>query len=268
MTCATSCSRFCASRRPGSWYTAAGNGELRVAALPGRGPRRQARMPDKALAAIYIQGQSYDWCTSHMTGTLNVVLLSEPFGGVIPGARGAVLSALLRTDARLTGRQVHALVSERHSLWSVQEALKAWVQLGVVHTEIVGRAAVHAVNEDHYAVAPLRSLLDPMAALTNTVVGVVGDAVEAVIVFGSVARGQAHGGSDIDLAVIAHSSWEGRVDLEDAVRKRMGNDCDVLVFTTKDFARLAAAHEPILDEILADGIPLVGKMPRIKIGAA
>ena len=127
------------------------------------------------------------------------MLLNEPFGGVIPGARGAVLSTLLRTDAGLTGRQVHALVSDRHSLWSVQEALKAWVQLGVIRTQIVGRAVVHAVNEDHFTVAPLRSLLDPMTALTETAVQIAGDSVQAIILFGSVARGEAHEDSDIDL---------------------------------------------------------------------
>jgi predicted nucleotidyltransferase len=196
------------------------------------------------------------------------MLLNEPFGGLIPGARGAVLSALLRTDARLTGRQVHALVSDRHSLWSVQEALKAWVLLGVVDTEIIGRAVVHSINEDHYALTPLRSLLDPMTALTNTAAQIVGEDVEAVIVFGSVARGEAKEGSDIDLAVIAQSDWGGRVDLEDAVQKRLGNDCDVLVFTVKEFTGLAAAHEPVVDEILVDGIPLIGAVPRVNNGAA
>ena len=194
--------------------------------------------------------------------------MNEPFGGLIPGARGAVLSALLRTDARLTGRQVHALVSDRHSLWSVQEALKAWVLLGVVDTEIIGRAVVHSINEDHYAVRPLRSLLDPMTALTNTAAQIVREDVEAVIVFGSVARGEAREGSDIDLAVIAQSDWGGRVDLEDAVHKRLGNDCDVLVFTAKEFTGLAAAHEPVVDEILVDGIPLIGAVPRVNNGAA
>jgi predicted nucleotidyltransferase len=196
------------------------------------------------------------------------MLLDEPFGGLIPGARGAVLSALLRTDARLTGRQIHALVSDRHSLWSVQEALKAWVQLGVVQTEIIGRAVVHTINEDHYTVTPLRSLLDPLEALTETAAQIVGEDVEAVIIFGSVARGEAKGGSDIDLAVITQSAWEGRVDLEDGVRKRLGNDCDVLVFTGKDFMSLATAHEPVVDEILIDGIPLIGAMPRVQAGGA
>src|SRR5665811_683962 len=46
------------------------------------------------------------------------MFFSEPFGGVIPGARGAVLAALLRTGEQLTGRQVHSLVSDDHRLWS------------------------------------------------------------------------------------------------------------------------------------------------------
>jgi len=58
----------------------------------------------------------------------------EPFGGVLPGARGAVLAVLLRTGEPLTGRQIHGIVSEGHSLWSVQEALKALTQLGLVET--------------------------------------------------------------------------------------------------------------------------------------
>jgi polymorphic toxin system nucleotidyltransferase-like protein len=142
------------------------------------------------------------------------MLLNEPFGGVIPGARGAVLSTLLRTDAGLAGRQVHALVSDRHSLWSVQEALKAWVQLGVIRTQVVGRAVVHVINEDHFTVTPLRSLLDPMTALTETAAQIAGDSVQAIILFGSVARGEAREGSDIDLAVIAIHSG---INAKDAI---------------------------------------------------
>src|ERR1700733_6721283 len=127
------------------------------------------------------------------------MLLDEPFGGVIPGARGAVLSTLLRTDARLTGRQVHALVSDRHSLWSVQEALKAWVQLGVVHSELIGRSVVHTINEGHYTIAPLRSLLDPIAALTKTAAEIVGEDVEHAIFFVAAACGETKEGRTLDL---------------------------------------------------------------------
>ena len=200
------------------------------------------------------------------------MLFSEPFGGVIPGARGAVLAALLRTDAPLTGRQVHALVSDDYSLWTVQEALKVLTQLGLVITQTIGRASAHTINDDHVSVAPLRVLLDPITALTETIRKSVGDdvkhEVKTVILFGSIARGEANLYSDVDLAVIAPAGWDGRTDLEDAVRTRLGNNCDVLVFTSEDFTRLSGTGEPVVREILTDGVALIGSIPRMKsVGA-
>jgi predicted nucleotidyltransferase len=203
-----------------------------------------------------------------MTGRFEYMLFSEPFGGVIPGARGAVLAALLRTDAPMTGRQIHALVSDDYSLWTVQEALKALTQLGLVNTQTIGRSGVHTINENHVSVAPLRSLLDPITALTDTVREAVGEDVKTVILFGSIARGEAKLHSDVDLAVIAPAGWEGRTDLEDAVRIRLGNNCDVLVFTSEDLARLSSTGEPVVREILTTGIALIGSIPRITSGAA
>ncbi|HJV15465.1 MAG TPA: nucleotidyltransferase domain-containing protein [Propionibacteriaceae bacterium] len=203
-----------------------------------------------------------------MTGNLEHVFFGEPFGGVIPGARGAVLAALLRTDAPLTGRQIHATVSDDYSLWTVQEALKVLTQLGLVNTQQIGRAGVHTINEDHVAVAPLRALLDPIAALTDTVREAAGDDVKAVILFGSIARGEAKWHSDVDLAVIAPASWDGRTDLEDVVSTRLGNNCDVLVFTSEDFARLSSKGEPVVREILTTGVALIGSIPRVKSGVA
>jgi len=191
------------------------------------------------------------------------MLFGEPFGGVIPGARGAVLAVLLRTDAPLTGRQIHALLSDEYSLWTVQEALKALTQLGLVNTQTVGRAGVHTINEDHVSVAPLRALLDPITALIYTVREAVGTDVKAVILFGSVARGEANIYSDVDLAVIAPAGWDGGADLEDAVRMRLGNNCDVLVFTPEDFTRLADIGEPVVREILTSGVALIGSIPRM-----
>ncbi len=191
------------------------------------------------------------------------------FGGLIPGASGVVLAALLRTGSPMTGRQVHGLVRDQFSLWSVQQALASLVGLGVVDSRTVGRAMVHTINEDHYAIQPLRVLLDPFAALREAAQRSVGSSVDAVILFGSVARGEATADSDIDLAVLASPDWDGRSELEDAVRARLGNDCDVLVFTPEEFSRLAATgDEPVVAKILADGVFLLGSLPQSKVGVA
>ncbi len=203
-----------------------------------------------------------------MTGILSGMFFSEPFGGVLPGARGAVLAALMRTGTQMTGRQIHGMVSDRFSLWSVQEALKALTELGMVETQSIGRAGVHTINESHVAVTTLRSLIDPVAILTTTVTSVIDPRVETVLVFGSIARGEATASSDVDLAVIAHADWDGRVELQDAIRSRLGNACDVLVFTAAEFRRLAQSGEPVVQDILRDCLAIIGTKPRIKAGAA
>lgn len=197
------------------------------------------------------------------------MFFNQPFGGVVPGARGAVLAALLRTGTPLSGRQIHGLVGDDHSLWTVQQALTALTRLGVVETQMVGRAGQHTINEDHVSVRALRTLLDPIAALGDVVtdaIQVARDEVSGVILFGSIARGEATSESDIDLAVIASSGWDQCSELEDAVRTRLGNDCDVLVFTASEFARSAANGEPVVLDILRDGVALIGSMPQSPVG--
>lgn len=193
----------------------------------------------------------------------------EPFGGLFPGVRGAVLAALLRTGAPLTGRQIHSLVRDEFSLWSVQQALAGLVKLGIAEVSVVGRAHLHAVNEQHYAIPHLRALLSPIEALRAVVREAVGDAVVAVILFGSVARGESTSQSDVDLAVVADFTWPGRIALEDAVRTRVGNDCDVLVFDPDEFSRLAHAdEEPVIKDILAEGVVLHGVVPNLSTAVA
>ena len=86
--------------------------------------------------------------------------------------------------------------------------------------------------------------------------------VRNIRVFGSVARGEATAASDVDLVVLAPPGWDGRSELEDVVRARLGNDCDVLHLTREQFTRAPKDREPVVAEILRDGVALVGAMPR------
>lgn len=185
----------------------------------------------------------------------------QPFGGLLPGARGAVLAVLLRTGGALTGRRVHSLVSDRHSLSAVQQALRELEQLGLITTEVVGRAGVHRINEQHESIAHLSALRSPLEMLKRVITTTV-SGVEAVLVFGSVSRGEAGRDSDVDLAVIADQDWDGRADLAQAVHDRLGNDCDVLHLTSSEFTRSPAEREPVVGEILRDGVVLMGELPR------
>lgn len=124
-------------------------------------------------------------------------------------------------------------------------------------------AGVHHINESHAAIAPLRSLASPIEMLTRVVREAV-RVVDAVIVFGSVARGDAHADSDIDLVVIAPTEWAGRADLQQQVQERLGNACDVLHLTREHVELAPEDRESVVADVLVDGIALVGKASKAK----
>ena len=64
--------------------------------------------------------------------------------------------------------------------------------------------------------------------------------------------------SDVDLAVLAPEGWNEALVLQEAVWEDLGNDRNVLVFTQDEFQAKAEA-EPVVAEIMRDGIPLVGR---------
>jgi len=190
------------------------------------------------------------------------MFFNVPFSGLIPGARGAVLAVLLRTGKPMTGRNVHAMVGAGHSLWAVQEALKELVLVGLVEADAYGRSMLYRLNEGHALVPSLRAMAYPVDVLTHVVSGA-SDGADAVILFGSIARGESGPGSDVDLAVIAPTGWDGALALQDAVWEGLGNNCDVLVFTADEFVAKSET-EPVVGDILRDGVPLVGTMPRLR----
>ncbi|MDR0365717.1 MAG: nucleotidyltransferase domain-containing protein [Bifidobacteriaceae bacterium] len=187
------------------------------------------------------------------------------FGGLIPGAKGSVLAVLLRTGKPMSGRHIGGMIGQRHSLWAVQTALKELAATGLVEAETYGNSTLHKLNEQHIWVPLLRAMASPVESLRQ-VVAEASAGAGSVILFGSIARGEAQPGSDVDLAVIAPAGWDGALHLQDAVWERLGNACDVLVFTESEFLA-KAAFEPVVADIIRDGIPLAGAVPRLRVRA-
>ena len=191
------------------------------------------------------------------------MFVSEPFGGLIPGAQGAVLQILLRTGVPLTGRQVHKITEDTHSLTAVQAALKSLVAMGVLESTPAGRAILYTANNDHVAVPTLRQLMDPRELLRAVVNDLVADDPEvvSVVLFGSAARGEARRDSDIDIAVLTSNDkeWERRWRFREDVEHRFGGSCDVLVFSVGEFETLAGTGaEPVVSDVIRDRFSLYG----------
>jgi predicted nucleotidyltransferase len=190
---------------------------------------------------------------------------NEPFGGLIPGAYGAVLATLLRTSTPMTGRQIHRVAGT--SQQTAQRVLHDLARLGIAEVQPAGSARLYTLNRNHAAVPALRQLVQPLNLLRDAITEAVADdhgKVQALILFGSVARGDATRDSDIDLLVIADEDWNGRGGVRRAVSTRFGGECDVLQYTTEQFVQWAqSGDEPVLRKVVRDGIPLWGKIPVI-----
>ncbi len=81
---------------------------------------------------------------------------------------------------------------------------------------------------------------------------------ERIVLFGSYAKGTVHGGSDVDLLVIA--GLEGNQDAHRRRARQLAADCfprvDVVFATPADIAGAATAKSPFLLSILGTGITL------------
>lgn len=86
--------------------------------------------------------------------------------------------------------------------------------------------------------------------------------VIAAYLFGSVARGTAHAGSDVDVAVLyaeaPPATLEGLpLDLEDRISRRVGRPAQVIVLNT--------APTDLVHRVLRDGVLLLDRAPGARI---
>ena len=78
-----------------------------------------------------------------------------------------------------------------------------------------------------------------------------------VIVFGSVARGDADAGSDLDLIIVADTARPFFERFKDfAGLYDVWPRLDLLIYTPEEFARLVAEERPLISRALEEGVVL------------
>jgi uncharacterized protein len=87
-----------------------------------------------------------------------------------------------------------------------------------------------------------------------------GAAVVDLRVFGSVARGESHEDSDVDVAVVLDEvDWETRravIDLATDISLATGLSISPTLFARETWDRFRAQERPLVMDILRDGVPL------------
>ncbi len=195
--------------------------------------------------------------------------LERPFRTVTPTLDGDVLTVLARADAAFTGREVYRRIGTA-SHRGVQVALERLTVQGIVTREHAGRSNLYRLNRDHLA-APF---IEGIAALRLRLIQELRAAIEGWVLqpvvaalFGSAARGDADERSDIDIFLIRPRNvgvdddrWREQVrTLEGSATAWTGNEARTLEYA-EDEARQLASEEPVVREVIEEGIALAGSL--------
>ena len=189
--------------------------------------------------------------------------LGSPVLDIAPVVRGALLQALARLEQPVTRRQLAAAAGVAPG--NASAVIENLIRAGLVNEAVAGRSSMVLLNRNHLAVGPLLAL----AGLRGELIRRLRDRLaqwpdlEGAWLFGSVARGDADGESDIDVLIVAHDLQSPDLhslvaQLQADVRSWTGNELQFVEHTPESWRKLARSKNPLIDQVRLDGIALAG----------
>jgi predicted nucleotidyltransferase len=197
----------------------------------------------------------------------------RPLSVVAPTLDGDVLGVLAGAEDEFTGRRIHRVLG-RGSEHGVRKAADRLVEQGIVSRRQAGQAKLYSLNRSHLAapyVEGLGSLRSQLVGRLKETVGSWKKPAAAVLLFGSVARGEAGPESDLDLLVVRRRDikedlpfWQDQLAaLESEATAWTGNEARVIEYGENDLA--GPDVHGLVAEALNEGITIFGtrRLPRL-----
>jgi predicted nucleotidyltransferase len=189
--------------------------------------------------------------------------LGAPVLDVAPAVRGALLQELARLEQPVTRRQLASAagVAPGNASAVIEELIRA----GLVTETAAGRSSMVVLNRSHLAAGPVLALAGLRGELIRRLrarLSAWPDLLGAWL-FGSVARGDADSGSDVDLLIVAADLQSTELHdrlarLHADVRSWTGNDLQLVEHSQTSWRKLVRAKNPLVEQIRLDGIALTG----------
>jgi predicted nucleotidyltransferase len=148
---------------------------------------------------------------------------------------------------------------------SVQRELERLVDSGLALLSPVGNQKHYRANGDAPIFAELRSIILKTSGLAEPLRDALlplAKKIDLALVYGSVARGEAHAGSDVDLLVVArHLTLEQLYSRLARAEETIGRPIRPTLLTPAEFMRRREVRNPFLEKVLSsDTIVLIGSI--------
>lgn len=137
---------------------------------------------------------------------------------------------------------------------TLKKELDALCHVGLLLSERVGNQVQFRANPGHPVFAELQALVRKTTGLADVLTEALkplGDQVALALVFGSMASGNAHAGSDVDLLVVGSAGFAQVVDATYAAQTQLGREINPKVMTAAEWASKRAEGNPFVQELLA-----------------
>jgi predicted nucleotidyltransferase len=146
---------------------------------------------------------------------------------------------------------------------AVQRELARLVDSGLATVTSVGNQRHYRANRDTPIFAELRSIIGKTSGLVEPLrlaLEPLSKKIELAIVYGSVARGEAHAGSDVDLLVVAGGLTLEKLHVHLAVAEgEIGRRINPTLLTPAEFRRRRENGNAFLEKVLAaESLLLIG----------
>ena len=137
---------------------------------------------------------------------------------------------------------------------TLKKELDALCHVGLLTSERVGNQVQFQANQSHPVFAELQALIRKTTGLADVLrqaLQPLGEQVALAFVFGSMASGSAHAGSDVDLLVVGSASFAHVVEATHATQAQLGREINPKVMSPAEWARQRAEGHPFVQELLA-----------------
>lgn len=207
---------------------------------------------------------------SFMSSTQYAVAMDfrDPVQAVIPGAQGRILAVLSQTSAELNLRTIARLSDV--SVAQASRVMPGLVELGLVERREAPPSALFRFVPSHVAARAVAMLADVRTTVLEelkTTAAHLSVAPVSVIVYGSLARGEADRSSDIDVLVIRpprvaedEQGWRSAIDkwVEEA-RRLTGNRIELLEVAAEEAGAKLRSKKTLWTDIQREGVVVFGR---------